>query len=450
LKKLGFIGAISLVIGNIIGVGIFTTTGYMATYIQSPGWMLFAWLVGAIYALSGAVVYGILSAHYPLSGGDYQYLKKSVNPVTGYLFGWSAFFVTYSGSIAALSIAAAIYLNGIFSALDFNTSLINISLLGIQINLNYIKLIAILIIAAFTWINYRGIVVSGKSQIILTAGIFLLLIFFSLTGTFSSHADYSLLFQDSGTSQDISGFFLALIAVLFAYMGWTTAVYVAEEVQEAKSILPKALIAGVLVVGFIYIWVNLVYLIAVPLSEMKGIVNIGSAVAVTLWGGYGQIMISGLILIAVLSSLNSTILSGPRIYMAMGRDGFFFGRTAKLHKKYDVPHIAIIWQSVWSIILVLTGSFNELLSFVVFIAIIFSIAAAMISIKIYLKNNSLFTPPMTGILFYLIFCILVMINTLWQKPIESLIGLIIVAIAIPFYVWEENRIKGKEDKRRIP
>ena len=442
MKKLGFFGALSLVVGNIIGVGIFTTTGYMANYIQSPVWMFLAWLIGALYALSGAVVYGILSAHYPLSGGDYQYLKKSVNPLTGYLFGWSAFFVTYSGSIAALSIAGAFYLNGIFTSFDFDTSIINFSFLGIQINLNIIKFIAILIIAAFTWINYRGIVISGKSQIILTAVIFILLIFFSLTGTFSSQADYSLLLQGSGTGQDISGFFLALIAVLFAYMGWTTAVYVAEEVEEAKSILPKVLITGVIVVGFIYMWINLVYLIAVPLAEMKGIVNIGSAVAVTLWGEHGQIIVSGLILVAVLSSLNSTILSGPRIYMAMGRDGFFSGRPARLHKKYDVPHIAILWQSAWSIILVLTGSFNELLSFVVFIAIIFSIAAALISIKIYLRNNSFFTPTMAGLLFYLIFCILVMINTLWQKPMESLIGLVLVAIAIPFYVWEEKRIKG--------
>jgi len=117
----------ALVVGNIIGVGIFTTTGYMANYIQSPLWMILAWFIGSLYALSGAVVYSILSSHYPLSGGDYQYLKNSINPMTGYMFGWSAFFVTYSGSIAALSIAGAFYLNGIFSSTDFNTSIINFS-----------------------------------------------------------------------------------------------------------------------------------------------------------------------------------------------------------------------------------------------------------------------------------------------------------------------------------
>jgi APA family basic amino acid/polyamine antiporter len=193
------------------------------------------------------------------------------------------------------------------------------------------------------------------------------------------------------------------------------------------------------VVAFIYIWINLVYLIAVPITEMKDIVNIGSVTAVTFWGEKGQIIVSGLILIAVLSSLNSTILSGPRIYMAMGRDGYFGGHTAKLHKKYDVPHIAIIWQAGWSVLLVLTGSFNQLLSFVVFVAIIFSIAAAVISIKIYMKKHPGFSIKLIAILFYLIFCFLVMINTLWQKPLESLIGLFVVAVAVPFFIYENRR-----------
>jgi APA family basic amino acid/polyamine antiporter len=434
-------GTLSLVVGNIIGVGIFTTTGYMANYIQSPVWMLIAWLCGALYAISGALVYGILAEKYPLSGGDYQYLSKSVHPLGGYLFGWAAFFVTYSGSVAALSIAAAYYLNGVIPQFNFEYSILTFSLPLFDFNFTLTKLIAIIFITGFSWINYRGIVLSGTSQIILTSGIFLLLILFSLAGSFAEASDFQLLSSGSGTEQNISGFFVAVIAVLFAYMGWTTAVYVAEEVDQAKSTLPRALIVGVLVVGAIYLWVNIVYLMAIPINKMPDVVNIGTVVAIRLWGSGGQFIISGLILVAVLSSLNSTILSGPRIYMAMGRDGFFLGKTGILHPQYEAPHIAIVWQGIWSLILVLSGSFNELLSFVVFVVVIFSIAAGMISLFIALKMEQKNWLSISGSGFYLLFCLIILVNTLWQRPVEALIGLLLTAVAVPFYFIERKRIK---------
>jgi len=411
----------------------------MAGYIQSPFWMLAAWGFGALYAISGAIVYGVLAARYPFSGGDYQYLSRSIHPAGGYLFGWSAFFVTYSGSIAALSIAGAYYLNGLFPAYSFDQNIVSATIGGWPVNFSYLKLVAILLIAVFTWINYRGIVLSGTSQIILTVGIFLLLVGFSLLGTVSTAADVNNLQIDNGVKDGVSGFLTALIAVLFAYIGWTTAVYVAEEIGEARRILPKALLIGVLVVAFIYQWVNLVYMLAIPLSEMTDIVNIGSKAAVRLWGENGQFLISGLILVAVLSSLNSTVLSGPRIYMAMGRDGFLAGKPQKLHPRFGAPYVAIIWQAIWSIILVISGSFNELLSFVVFVVILFSMAAGWISLKLTIRHNPLKILPLTGSLFYLLFCFIILINTLMQKPAEALIGLFIVALAIPFYLLERKR-----------
>ena len=185
-KKLGYFAALSLVVGNIIGVGIFTTTGFMAQYIHSPLLILSAWLLGAFYAISGAIVYGILVRHYPLSGGDYQYLRKAAHPLAGYLFGWSCFFVTYSGSIAALSIGAAMYLGGLFGFYDFQSVLLAVPFIAIDITLT--KLVAILLILIFTWINYRGILLSAKYQIILTASIFVFLLVFSGAGLFSAAA----------------------------------------------------------------------------------------------------------------------------------------------------------------------------------------------------------------------------------------------------------------------
>ncbi len=435
MKKLGFFGALSLVVGNIIAIGIFTTTGYMATYIHSGPLILLAWLIGALYAWSGAIVYGLLSSAYPLSGGDYQYLSRMVHPFTGYLFGWSAFFVTYSGSVAALAIASAYYLDGVLLFTHFDVQLLTIGFFELSV----IKVIAVLAIVLFTWINYRGIVVSGKFQITLTGGILLLLIAFALFGTLTTDNSAAQLLQHSEGAGGLPGFLTALIAVLFSYMGWTTAVYVAEEIENARKVLPRALLTGVILVALIYIWINIVYLLNLSLDQMRGVVNIGSLIADNLWGPSGQIILSALILVAVLSSLNSTILSGPRIYMAMGRDGFLMGKTEKLHPRFKAPYIALIWQAGWSIILVLSGSFNQLLSFVVFVVVIFSIIAGILGLRIALAGKETPFRYKFGALFYIIFCFVILINTLWQQMIESLIGLGIVILAVPFYYFEQRR-----------
>jgi len=439
LKKLGFAATLTLIVGNIIGVGIFTTTGYLTTYLNSPFLILLAWLVGAFYAISGAHVYSILLAKYPLSGGDYQYLKSEVHPLSGYIFGWSAFFITYSGSIAALSIAAAYYFKGIFIIPGLDSVYTLITLGSFQIEYTHTKTLAILFIVIFSWINYRGILLSGKYQISLTLIVFLLLILFTIAGIASPQANYLLLSaSDSFHSTGLSGFLVALIAVLFSYSGWTTAVYIAEEVDQARQTIPRALRQGVLIVGVLYMLINFVYLISVPVSDMEGVVNIASMVFEKLWGENGAFIITVIILIAIFSSLNSTILSGPRIYLAMGREGFFFGKTKNLHKRFNSPHIAIFLQMIWSIILVISGGFNQLLSFVVFIMTVFSFIAAIISFRIILIQKQINFINISAVSFYGIFCLTIMLNTLIEKPAESLIGIILLLPAIPFYYLEKK------------
>jgi APA family basic amino acid/polyamine antiporter len=437
LKKLGFAATLTLVIGNIIGVGIFTTTGYITTYIDSPYLILLAWIIGALYAISGARVYGILAQAYPLSGGDYQYLKREIHPLAGYIFGWSAFFITYSGSIAALSIAAAHYFTGITNFPDVQFTHTLISLGSVHVEYTHLKTVAILFIFIFSYVTYRGIVLSGKYQIGLTLLVFVLLISFTMAGIFSPKTDYTYLSFTSKEPTVLSGFLVALIAILFSYSGWTTAVYVAEEVENARKTIPRALLQGVLIVGVLYFIINLFYLISVPIEEMKDVINIAYIVFQKIWGERGAVLVSIIILIAIFSSLNSTILSGPRIYQAMGREGLFFGITKNLHKKFSSPHIAIILQMFWSIGLVIFGGFNQLLSFVVFVMIVFSFFAALIAIKIVLHQNKLTGVNLGSIVFYGLFCLIMMINTLIQKPTESLLGIVLLVPAIPFYYFEK-------------
>jgi len=443
LKKLGFIAALSLVVGNVIGVGIFTTTGYMSSYLQDPLFILLAWLVGACYALSGARVYGILSEAYPLSGGDYQYLRHELHPLLGYLFGWSALFVTYSGSIAALGIAAAHYLDALVAIPGFDKPLTLVDSAWLVISAGPAKLIAVVFIVVFSWINYRGIYLSGVYQVILTSAIFCLLIGFSVSGLFSPSADFGYLFSTFARQFSSSGFLIALVAVIFSYSGWTTAIYVAEEIKQPGLLVPRALQIGILLVALIYLLINLTYLVAMPVSQMHDVINIASVAFEHLWGYQGGMIVSFIILVAVLSSLNSTILSGPRIYMAMGREGYLAGFTASLHRRFNSPYKAILLQMILSVILVLSGSFNELLNFVVFVMVGFSLMAGWMAWRVIKRRTERQVLSLTAIGFYTLFCFIVMLNIFFEKPAESLIGFLLVSLAVPLYYIETKRKANK-------
>ena len=178
-----------------------------------------------------------------------------------------------------------------------------------------------------------------------------------------------------------------------------------------------------------------------PIDGMRNVVNIATPVFDNLWGKGGGVVISAIILIAVFSSLNSTILSGPRIYMAMGRDGYFFGMTKDLHKKFKSPYRAIVFQAIWSILLVLSGSFNQLLSFVIFIIVAFSFIVSLISFQVIYRKNEFTLTNVSGIAFYGLFCLTIMGNTLLEKPTESLVGFFLITLALPFYYFDK---KGKK------
>jgi APA family basic amino acid/polyamine antiporter len=295
----------------------------------------------------------------------------------------------------------------------------------------------------FSWINYRGIYLSGLYQVILTSTIFLLLLGFSVTGLFSPAADFGNLCQPAPARFLLSGFLVALVAVIFSYSGWTTAIYVAEEIRQPNLLVPRALQLGVMLVGLIYLMINLTYLIAMPVSQMKDVINIASVVFERLWGYQGKFIVSFIILIAVLSSLNSTILSGPRIYMAMGREGYLAGFTASIHPRFNSPHKAIWLQMLWSIILVLSGSFNQLLNFVVFVIVGFSLMAGWMAWRVLNRRPKKQLIDLIAIVFYGLFCFVVMLNIFIEKPVESLIGLLLVLMAVPLYFVETKRKVNK-------
>ena len=437
-NKIGFIATLSLVIGNIIGVGIFTTTGYISNFLDSSFFIMVLWLFGGIYAISGAVVYGVLAKEYPLSGGDFQYLKYEMHPILGYMFGWSALTITYTGSIAALSIGAAYYFNSVFNPAIINEIVLKLFFTDWHIVINDEKIVAMVLVAIFSWINYRGIRISANYQTVLTVLIILFIMIFSISGLIAVK-NINFLTNKFSNSFNMSDFLTAFIAVIFTYIGWTSAVYIAEEIDAAKSIIPKSLFSGVFIVTILYLLINFLYVLVLPIQELKNTINVATLVSDHLWGNNIAVMVSFFIFIAVLSSLNSTILSGSRIYMAMSREGYLFSKFSDKHYKFDTPHKAILIQAIWSVILLLSGNFNQLLSFVVFIIMIFSAFAGIISVKIILRKNRKVNFSLILSMIYTLICIGVGINTFIFQFKQSVIGLILILASILFYLFEKRR-----------
>lgn len=440
-NKIGFKATLSLIIGNIIGVGIFTTTGYASHFLESPLLILLLWICGGIYALSGAVVYGILSKEYPLSGGDFQYLKNELHPAFGYMFGWSALTITYTGSIAALSIGAAHYFNSVFNLNLVNKLIYKFPIWEWKLIVSEEKFIAIILVIMFTWINYKGILLAAKYQVYLTGSIIIFIIIFSISGLITINE--SVLFFDQSSSKPFSlnAFLTAFIAIIFTYIGWTSAVYIAEEIDKPKAVIPKSLITGVLIITLLYVLINFVFLSAVPIEDLGDAINVATLVSKNLWNENTTILVSLFIFLAVLSTLNSTVLSGSRIYMAMSREGYLLGKFSDKHNRYNSPHKALILQATWSVILILLGTFNQLLSFVVFVIMIFSTLAGIISIKIIRKSKKKRSIHYLFCILYIMICFGVGINTLYSQFNESIIGIVLIFISFLFYLFEEGRIK---------
>ncbi len=429
MKKIGFWTALSLVAGNIIGVGIFTTTGYAASRISDPKMILWVWATGALYAISGATVYAFLAKKMPYSGGDYRYLKEYLPSYFPFLFGWSGLFVTYTGSIAALAIGAASYLNVLAPILHLN---------GSFLFMDGVTIAAILFVLLFTVINVLGIRSGGKTQIALTLLIFLLIIGFIIAGYFSGAQHLQPAAADSVTG--FTPFFAALAAVLFTYMGWTTVVYIAGEVKNPRRNIPLALGIGVLLTAVLYMGINFIFLSVLPVSEAAGQINVAALTAQKLWGTGAASLTSAMILIAILSSMNSTVLSGPRIYQVMAADGFLWKKLQTKHKKYKTPSTALWIQGGWSVLLILSGTFDQLLTMVVAVILFFSILTAGIAVKILWQGQEKRRVLLwSGTAVYITMCLLILSTILQTHFLSTLSGILILSPSVPVYLWQRKK-----------
>jgi len=438
-----------IMVGIVLGSGIFLTTGIMAESLPSASMILLVWIIGGLLTLAGALTYAELGAAMPEAGGQYVYLKKAYGPLFGFLFGWILFLVYMSGGIAGLAVAFAEYTGYFFPKLSLQNTLFthDLSIFGLSIKLSLSagKLVGIGAIVFLSFMNYIGTRFGKGIQNVLTVikiGALFTIIILGFTMGKGQPVDFS--FNPSGLTFTaiITGFALALVAVSWAFDGWNNINFVAGEIKNPQRNIPLALIWGTIIITILYALVNYIYLYALPIPEMAGVVRIAETATTVLFGGTTAAVISAAVVISTFGALNGSILAGPRVYYAMAKDGLFFKRVAKVHPRYGTPSFSIVVQAIWACILTLSGTFEQLLTYVIFVAIIFWITAAFSVFTLRKKFPDMPRPyktwgyPVVPVLF-IIASFGILINTLIEKPVEALAGLGITVIGVPvYYYWK--------------
>ncbi len=424
-RRLGLFDAAMLVVGSMIGVGIFIVPGIVAAHVSSPWWFLGVWIASGVVALCGALANGELGAAFPRGGGEYVYLREAYGPFAGFLSGWSSFWIGFPGSVATHAAAFArvvVELAGVRSA-------------GVELA------IALALVVVFTAINARGIDPGRWTQNVLTTLVLLLLLTFLVAGlTTSGHAP-AVAVAAAPRSSNIA---LAAVPVFFAYLGWNAATYVAGEIRDVRRTLAGALILGTVICIVLYVTINAVFLRVSSLEEMSGRTDIAYLVATRMLGHGGAFVVTALVAVAMLASLQATILTGPRIYQAMAEDRVFFRRLAEVHPRTRVPVNALVIQALIAAVLLLTGTFERLLTFTTAAIVLFSTITVLAVIVLRVRRPRLIRPFRTPL--YPLVPIVFVLANLWllQRLLatgtrEALAGLAIIAAGIPAYVLFRRR-----------
>jgi APA family basic amino acid/polyamine antiporter len=477
--------ATMLVAGSMIGSGIFITSAAMARSVGSPMWLLIAWVLTGVITLLGALSYGELAAMFPRAGGQYVFLRESMGPLMGFLYGWTLFLVIQTGTIAAVAVAFGRFLGVLWPAIGpdryawFPQANFCASLLGctdpanaIQLGLSPQRLVALASIAVLTWINLRG-VREGKlvqtSLTLIKTGALSLLIILGLTVGRNATAIAANFGRNFGGGVDVTGAFIvafgaALVGSLFSSDAWNNVTFAAAEVQNPKRNLPLALLFGTGLVSFLYVMANVAYLNVLPMSGVqdgataiaRGVSHatqdrVATAALEVIFGSAGATIMAAAILISTFGCNNGLILAGARVYYAMARDRLFFRRVGTLNQR-RVPAAGLIVQSIWVALLCLTGSYNQLLNYVIFAALVFYALTTIGLFILRAKRPNVERPyrtvgypvlPALYIVLTTVVMLLILISPSTRQ--DAFLGLAIVILGIPVYfLWRTVEGSGED------
>jgi len=461
VRGLGLIATTSIVVGNVIGTGVFLKSRVMTCNVGTPGRVIAVWLVAGLLSLAGALTYAELAAIWPRAGGEYVFIREAYNSRLAFLYGWMRFFVAGAGSLAALAVGFAIFLNVLLRG-NLNIIFFNVNLPGYQVPFGGLQTVAVTAIAVVTLINCASVSIGGTFATALTALKVGIVTALGLGALLFASGDWThFLSRDLGglcegvvaaARGGSAGFAAAMLGALWAYNGWNEMTFVSGEVKSPQRNIPLALVGGMVICGALYIFVNTTYFYVLNPTEIANVPAASSVAAVVAQTFLGPIAVS-LIAAAMLSStfgaLHISTMANSRIPYAMARDGLFPQSLARVSERTHVPVRALLVQGVWSSVLALSGSYDTLTDYVIFanwiffglvIASVFVIRRRIPAVE---RVYRAWGYPIVPVLFLLTTAWL-LISTLITSPVRSLIGIALVLLGLPVYYYRLARNRNKE------
>lgn len=454
VRGLTLLDSVLLLVSGIIGSSIFLTAKDIAAPLPHPFWFLLVWVLGGVISLTACVAFAELGSMFPDSGGGYVYLREAWGDLVAFLYGWMLFAVANGGSIAALAVGSAAYTGRIFPIVSADHVIV--SLAGVSLTRAHV--VALVLIFIMTWINVIGLRQGAILQNVATWAKFAAMAAFVLLGFAIGKGDWTHFTpREWGTiggltmgmtpGQLLSALGVGMIAVFWAYDGWVYITWVAGEVKEPRRNVPLAMVLGVIIVGVIYLSMNMVYVYALPGTEVAKHETIAHAAAVALFSPAAAVWLSAMIAVSCFGAAATCTLSGARVYYAMARNGVFFKRMAEVHPKWRTPAFSLIGQGVWASLLTLSGRYDQLYTYVMF-GMILSYTMTVIGLFVLRwKRPDIPRPyrctgyPWLPAIYVLVGCAWT-VNTIVTRPTESLAGTLIVLAGVPgFLYWKRNSRK---------
>ncbi|MBC7920436.1 MAG: amino acid permease [Ferruginibacter sp.] len=461
LRGIGLFAAISLVVGNVIGSGVFKKVAPMSAELQSPGLVLLAWLLAGIVTLCGVLTNAEIAGMIAEPGGQYVYFRRMYGKAFAFFYGWSCFTVIQCASQASIAYVFAESFNSLVPLPHLSAAWEAWSVAGVFFPLDNlgVKLLTVALLSLLTTINYFGVKYGSNIASVLASAVVVclfgvILLGLSIGGGSADHLRTNAVsYAQSDVATSSWGFlgaiFAAMMSAFWAYDGWNNLGFLGGEIKNPTRTIPRALIAGVSTVVVVYLLANFTYLFVMPIEELIRVHQTPNAIAAIevvrrFLGSGGALAVSLLILLATFNSTNTSILSNARIYFAMANDGLFFRSAATVHPRYRTPSVSLLMQGAWASVLVFSGSFDQLTDMLIFALFIFYGAGAFGVFVLRRKMPEAPRPyravgyPVVPALFVL-FCAVLVVVSLFAKPRESTQALVLIGSGVPFYWFWRKR-----------
>jgi APA family basic amino acid/polyamine antiporter len=434
-RQIGLMTATALVVGEVVGVGIFLTPAKMTKSVGSPFMVLVVWLVAGVMALCGALSFGELAARRPEAGGQYVYLRDAYGPPLAFLYGWMGLLVLDPGLTAALAVGAASYVSYATGLSPLLT-----------------KALAVALVVALAFVNVRGVRLGGWIVRWLTVLKLALLLFIALWGFGMRLGDFShftpFVAQREGSLPLAAALAGALVSAFFSFGGWWDLSKLGGEVREPERTLPRAYTYGLLAVILVYVLTSAAFVYLVPAERVTSGEAFAAQAGEALFGPTGGLVFTGVVVVAVVGSLASFTMSAPRVYYAMARDGLFLSWAARLHARYGTPARAIIIQTVLASVLVVLGNFDDIIAYFLFAVVLF-IGLTVAALFVLRREGGAVgfrVPlyPLTPVV-YILLTVLLLYLLASNSPVQALAGVAVVAAGLPFYYLVFRRGRAAQE-----